>query len=127
VVDRTPLRLGLLVAVIFGAVAWAALVASRTAPLPSGTPASTASGTWEATGVVVAVETGAGLGDVRGFTLRRPGGELVKFSLRALQNGAQFPPGHLVEHQANAYPVRVTYRAEGSEYLAIRLEDAPPP
>ena len=122
-----PLRLGLLAAVILGAVAGAALLASRTAALPSGPPASSATATWEATGVVVAVETGSGLADVRGFTLRRPGGELVKFSLRALENGAQFPPGHLVEHQANAYPVRVMYRAEGSEYLAVRLEDAPPP
>jgi hypothetical protein len=125
--DRGPLRLGLLVAVVLGAVAGAALLASRPTPQPSELPASATSGTWEATGVVVAVDSGAGLGDVRGFTLRRPGGELVKFSLRALQNGAQFPPGHLVEHQANAYPVRVMYRAEGSEYLAIRLEDAPPP
>jgi hypothetical protein len=78
------------------------------------------------TGVVVAVDTGTGVGDVRGFTLRRIGGELVTFSLRELQNGAQFPPRHLVQHQADAFPVRVVYRREGSEYLALRLEDAPP-
>ena len=74
--------------------------------------------------MVVAVDS-AGLGDVAGFTLRRPGGELVEFSLRDLENGTQFPPGHLAEHQATAEPVRVWYRTEGPDRLAIRLEDAP--
>jgi hypothetical protein len=81
--------------------------------------------TGDVVGVVVAVDS-QGLGDVRGFTLRLPGGEQQTFSLRALENGTQFPPGHLAEHQATAAPVRVTYRVEGTERLAIRLEDAPP-
>ena len=76
------------------------------------------------TGVVVAVE-GQGLGDITAFTLRIAGGELQTFSLRALQNGTEFPPGHLAEHQATAAPVRVWFRTEGGERLAIRLEDAP--
>jgi hypothetical protein len=80
----------------------------------------------EVVGVVVAVDS-QGLGQVRGFTLRLPGGELQQFSLRALQNGTAFPPGHLAEHQATAAPVRVTYRVDGTERLAIRLEDAPSP
>jgi hypothetical protein len=115
VAGRTTLRVGLLVAVIVAAVAGPALLVSRGAP-----------GTAEATGVVVAVDSGSGLGDVSGFTLRVAGGELLTFSLRALENGAEFPPGHLVQHQADASPVRVVYRTEGSERLAIRLEDAPP-
>jgi hypothetical protein len=124
---RTILRLGLLVAVILGAVVGAALLISRTPPGTSDVPESPqAPVTAEVTGVVVAVDTGTGVGDVRGFTLRRIGGELVTFSLRELQNGAQFPPRHLVQHQADAFPVRVVYRREGSEYLALRLEDAPP-
>jgi hypothetical protein len=123
---RTTLRLGLLVAVILGTVAGAALLISRTAPDTvdlRGSPEAPV--TAEVTGVVVAVETG-GVGDIRGFTLRRIGGELVTFSLRELQNGAQFPPRHLVQHQADAFPIRVVYRTEGPEYLALRLEDAPP-
>jgi hydrogenase maturation factor HypF (carbamoyltransferase family) len=82
--------------------------------------------TEEATGVVVAVETGDGLGDVRGFTLRVAGGELLVFSLRELQNAAEFAPSHLIQHQADAYPLRVVYRTEGTELLALQLEDAPP-
>ena len=148
---RTTLRLGLLAAVIVGAVAGAALLASRPAPgiaEPTGTAVATgsaeattsaeptgtaeatvtaeATATAESTGVVVAVDSGDGLGDVRGFTLRVAGGELLTFSLTELQNGEEFPPGHLVQHQADAFPVRVLYRMEGSERLALRLEDAPP-
>jgi hypothetical protein len=111
---RTTLRLGILIAVIFAAVAGAAFVTSRSAP-----------GAADAIGVVVAVESGGGLDEVRGFTLRLAGGELLTFSLRELQNATEFPPGHLVQHQADAFPVRVTYRTEGSERLALRLEDAP--
>lgn len=81
-------------------------------------------GTTDMTGVVVRVDS-QGLTDVRGFTLRRPGGELVDFSLRALQSATEFAPGHLAEHQATAEPVRVWWRIEGTERLAIRLEDAP--
>jgi len=110
---RTTLRLGLLAAVVVVALAVAAGVATSRPP-----------GTSEVTGVVVAVE-GQGLGDITAFTLRIPGGELQTYSLRALQNGTAFPPGHLAEHQATAAPVRVWFRIEGEERLAIRIEDAP--
>lgn len=110
---RTRLRLGFLVIVVAAAAAAAVLVAARN-------PA----GTTEATGVVVAVDAQS-LGNVRGFTLRLPGGTLMEFSLRALQNGTEFAPGHLAEHQATAAPVRVWFRMDGDERLAIRLEDAP--
>ncbi len=102
------------------ATALAALLLSGTGRVDPNVPP----GTTDVTGVVVAVDS-AGLGDVAGFTLRRPGGELVEFSLRDLENGTQFPPGHLAEHQATAEPVRVWYRTEGPDRLAIRLEDAP--
>ena len=75
---------------------------------------------------MVQVDSAGGLGDVRGFTLRRPGGELVVFSLRKLQNGTQFPPGHLAEHQATAQAVRVFYRDADGTLQALRLEDAHP-
>lgn len=75
------------------------------------------------TGVVVGVD-GTSLTDVRGFTLRTSDGRSIEFGLEALENGAQFPPGHLREHQATATPIVVTYREEGARRLAIRLEDA---
>ena len=81
-------------------------------------------GSEQMTGVVVSVDA-TSLSDVRAFTLRRTGGELVEFSLRELQNGTEFAPGHLAEHQATAEPIHVIFRTEGGERLAIRLEDAP--
>ena len=118
---RTALLFGaLLLAVVLGTAAVAIL-----SPAPS-LNASLPPGTESMTGVVVRVESaGGGLGDVQGFTLRRPGGELVDFTLRELQNGTVFPPGHLAEHQATSTPVQVWFRIDGSERLALRLEDAP--
>ena len=97
----------------------AALLLSNTTVLdPDGPPATTS-----VEGVIVAID-GSGLSDVRGFTLRRPGGETLEFRIGELENGNEFPPGHLAEHQATAEPVDVYYRVEGNERFAIRLEDA---
>ena len=49
---------------------------------------------------------------------------MVEFRLGELENGDEFPPGHLAEHQATAEPVVVYYRMEGNERFAVRLEDA---
>jgi hypothetical protein len=120
-VDRWTRRLfAVLFVGVVVATALAALLLSET----TGADPDLPPGTTAMTGVVVAVDS-AGLGDVRGFTLRRPGGELVEFVLSALENGSEFPPGHLAEHQATAQPVRVWFRTEGEDRLAIRLEDAP--
>ena len=76
-------------------------------------------------GVVVAVDS-AGLTEVRGLHAprrRRP--DARRSTCGALENGAEFPPGHLVEHQATAQPVRVWYRDARAGRVAIRLEDAP--
>jgi hypothetical protein len=81
--------------------------------------------TTEVVGVIVAVDS-AGLGDVRGFTLRLDGGAQMTFGLDALENGAAFPPGHLAEHQATSQPVRVWYREVDGRPQAIRLADAAP-
>ena len=75
-------------------------------------------------GVIVAVPS-EGLDRVNGFDLRTIDQGTLAFSLGDLENGAEFPPGHLVEHQATAQPVRVWYRTEGSDRVAVRLEDAP--
>ena len=64
-------------------------------------------------GVIVGVDS-AGLDKVNGFTLRTTDAGPARVRASAsLENGAQFPPGHLVEHQASAQPVRVWYRTDG--------------
>ena len=73
-------------------------------------------------GVVTRVDA-VSLTDVRAFTIRTPDGRTVNFRIGALENGTQFPPGHLGEHAATATPVRVTYREEGGELVAVRLDD----
>lgn len=75
-------------------------------------------------GVIVGVES-EGLDRVRGFTLRTDEGLMMEFAIGTLENGAAFPPGHLVEHQATAQPVRVWYVVDGDTRLAVRIEDAP--
>jgi hypothetical protein len=75
------------------------------------------------TGVVIAVDA-ASLTDVRGFTIRTADGRTVIFRLGELENGTEFPPGHLGEHIATAVPVLVTYRDESGERVVVRLEDA---
>lgn len=73
-------------------------------------------------GVIVGVDS-AGLDRVRGFTLRTNDGRSLEFAIRTVEGG--FPPGHLVEHQATAQPVRVWYVTEGDLKIAVRFEDAP--
>lgn len=75
-------------------------------------------------GVIVGVES-EGLDRVRGFDLRSDDGQTIEFAIGTLENGAEFPPGHLVEHQATAQRVRVWYVVEGGTSVAVRLEDAP--
>lgn len=76
-----------------------------------------------AVGIIVKVDS-QGLDKVSGFTLRTTDQGSLVFTLGDLENGVEFPPGHLVEHQATAQPVRVWYRVEGETKVAIRLEDA---
>ena len=89
---------------------------------PGGPPPDTTS----VDGVIVAVDNEGGLGDVRSFDLRTSEGVVRTFGLARLENGAGFPPGHLVEHSVTAEPVRVWFRTEGGVDEAIRLEDAGP-
>jgi hypothetical protein len=83
-------------------------------------------GTQTVEGLIVSVDS-AGLTDVKGFDLRASDGTSMTFSLERLENGVEFPPGHLVEHQAGASPVRVWFTTEGDVRYAIRLEDVEPP
>ena len=79
-----------------------------------------------AVGVIVGVKA-EGLDRVSGFTLRTTDQGTLVFAIGGLENGAEFPPGHLVEHQATAQLVRVWYRTEAGVRVAIRLEDATQP
>ena len=104
---------------VVAASAGAALLLNGQGTLPSASAPSV-------DGVIVGVDS-EGLDRVRGFTLRTATGATEVFTIGTLENPAAFPPGHLVEHQATAQPVRVWYRTEGSTMVAIRLEDAPAP
>ena len=117
--DRGTFRLFIAtIAVIVVAVAVAAAVFGGTAgnpPAPQGE---------QAVGIVSSIDS-EGLASVRGFTLLMRDGRELQFAIGTLENGAEFPPGHLAEHQATAEPVRVWWRLDGADRLAIRLEDAP--
>jgi hypothetical protein len=117
-VDRTTFRLFIgVLAVVVVAVAAAATIFGGTARDPEAPQGD------QAVGIVTSIDS-EGLTAVRGFTLlRRDGGE-QEFRIGTLENGEEFPPGHLAEHQALATPVRVWYRTEGDERVAFRLEDA---
>jgi hypothetical protein len=78
------------------------------------------------TGIVIAVDA-ASLTDVRGFTIRTSDGRTVAFRMGQLENGTQFPPGHLSEHMATAVPVLVTYHDENGERVVVRLDDGVAP
>jgi hypothetical protein len=109
------LALGLVVVLTAGA---AFLLGGTSLRDPDGPP-----GAHQMVGVIVRVDA-VSLTDVRGFTLRTTDGATVEFEIGDLENGAAFPPGHLVEHQATAQPVRVWYRTEGDAKVVVRLEDA---
>ena len=74
-------------------------------------------------GVIVAVES-EGLDKVTGFLTAHPRAGPPRLCHRQPRQRRRFPPGHLVEHQATAQPIRVWYRTENGERVAIRLEDA---
>jgi hypothetical protein len=120
-VDRGTRRLFLGALVALVVVVGVATIVLSAPPTGGGGPP----GTTAVEGVIVAVDA-EGLGDVRSFDLRTTDGTIRTFGLAALENGFEFPPGHLIEHSATAQPVRVWYRTEAGEDLAIRLDDAEP-
>jgi hypothetical protein len=74
-------------------------------------------------GVVVSIDS-QGLDKVRGFTLRTRSGVELKFVIGQLDNGADFPPGHLAEHQATLQPILVWFKAQDGKLVVYHLEDA---
>lgn len=112
--DRTVFLLAFGIIVAAGALVVLLNVSAR--PMDSSTAPSTV-------GVVVGIDA-EGLDRVKAFELRTPDGSITTFVMGELENGANFPPGHLGEHQATAEPVRVFYREDGATKIAIRIDDA---
>ena len=117
--DRGTFRIFVVaLALIVVAVAVAAAVFGGTAGNSAAPPGE------QVVGIVSSIDS-EGLTNVRGFTLLTPDGRELEFTIGTLENGAQFPPGHLAEHQALASPIRVSYRTEDGALVAFRLEDSP--
>jgi hypothetical protein len=101
-------------------------------PSPSALPTVAPSGSAIAVpvspveGLVVAIEQ-TGLNEVQAFTIRTASGETLTFRIGDLDNGDVFPPSHLNAHQADAYPVLVTFHVEGDELVATHLDDGTAP
>jgi hypothetical protein len=74
-------------------------------------------------GVIVKIDS-QGLTKIAGFRLRSPGGTETDFTIGVLENGVEFPPGHLAEHMATSSPIRVFFRDEGGSLVVYRIEDA---
>jgi hypothetical protein len=102
-----------------------ALTGCGTAATPTGPAAATSLALSPVTGVLLGV-TAEGLARVKGFRLRTGDGQEIDFEIGTLENGAEFPPGHLAEHLASSSPVRVFFRAEGDRLVVHRIEDASP-
>ena len=90
-----------------------------------GSPGAQLPGQDPIAGVVIHVDS-TGLDSVTAFTLRAVDGQTYRIVLGRLQNAAEFPPGHLVEHAANSEPILVSWLALGTTIIATRLEDARP-
>ncbi len=88
----------------------------------SGTPAAVPASPVD--GILIDIDS-EGLTKVTGFRLRTAEGQEIAFKIGTLENGADFPPGHLAEHLATSSPVRVYFRAIGPDFVVYRLEDAP--
>jgi hypothetical protein len=74
-------------------------------------------------GVITSIDS-QGLDKVNGFTLRTRSGVDLTFVIGQLDNGVEFPPGHLAEHQASLEPVLVYFKPEGGKLVVYHLEDA---
>jgi hypothetical protein len=122
---------GGLIAIAMIVVACGASPGTSPGPLETASIAAPASATPVAAAVTSPVDgvlthiEAAGLSKVTGFTLRLATGREIRFRIGVLENGDQFPPGHLAEHLATSAPIRVWFRPVGPDLVVYRLEDAP--
>ena len=124
--DRRTRNLFALVLVVVLAVTGGAAIVLSDTTMPMPVPEGPNGGSF-IRGVVVEVDT-RGLNDVRAFKLRlgdkRFGETFFDFQVGELENADEFPPAHLLEHEATSEPVRVFYRMEDGVRYATRIEDA---
>ena len=125
---RVVATLAVAVALVPGLAGCGPAITPDVTPAPS--PASSAASTpavpaSPVTGVLLGV-TAEGLADVKGFRLRTGDGQEIDFEIGTLENGVEFPPGHLAEHLASSSPVRVFFRPDGDCLVVYRIEDASP-
>jgi hypothetical protein len=99
-------------------------IAEPASAAPDDTVAASAMPASPVDGVLIHIDA-TGLSDVSGFTLRLVTGREITFRMGTLENGDQFPPGHLASHMASSAPIRVWFRADGPDLVVYRLEDAP--
>lgn len=121
----TPRRSGAIAALLVAALALGAC-GSGTDSAPPGSPPASVVLTSPVDGLLIKLDS-EGLTKVTGFRLRTADGVEVPFRMGVLENGVEFPPGHLAEHMATTTRVRVFFRDEGGEHVVYRLEDAPDP
>ena len=106
----------LVLVVVIGVTAAAAFLLGGSSLIDPGAPANATA----VDGVIVAVRSaGPRQGERLRLSATTDQGTLA-FTLGDLENGAEFPPGHLVEHQATAVPVRVWYRSEAGDRVAAQ-------
>ncbi|MEO5963890.1 MAG: hypothetical protein ABIR11_00390 [Candidatus Limnocylindrales bacterium] len=126
--------LGLVVFAVAGLAACAPIASPTLGPVASASILAPASGTpgFEVPPAVVSPVTGVpvhieaeGFSKVTAFTIRTNDGVEIRFRMGILDNGDQFPPSHLAEHLSGSTPVIVSFRLDGADLVAYRIEDAP--
>ncbi|MBF6606288.1 MAG: hypothetical protein IVW53_11970 [Chloroflexi bacterium] len=115
--------------VVAAAVAGVILAACSGGGTPTGasvpSPSSAVSApavTSPVTGIITNVRS-AGLDKVEGFTLRTADGTTISFVIGRLDDPAQFPPGHLAEHQASLQRVVVSFTVVDGQFVVYHLAD----
>ena len=131
---RGRVTAGLCGALLLGVVAGGCAGTTETPPVAAFTPPPRVSTSASAAaseeipdspvaGIVTSVDS-TGISEVKGFKLHTVAGEDLTFRLGTLENGDEFPPGHLSEHMAAAAPVLVYFRDENGVLVVYRIEDA---
>ncbi len=125
--DRRVLRRGAVV--VAATVAGVILAGCSGGGTPTGSSVPRASAAVSApavtspvTGIITNVRS-AGLDKVEGFTLRTADGATISFVIGRLDDPAQFPPGHLAEHQASLQRVVVFFTVVDGQFVVYHLAD----
>ena len=97
--------------------------ASTDAPSASAVPGSPVALVSPIEGVPIDIDA-EGFTKITAFTIRTDDGQELRFRMGPLENATEFPPTHLAEHLAGSTRIVVSFRPEGSDEVAYRIEDA---